>query len=152
TGCATSEHSLLLRADGTVWATGWNLYGQLGDGTNTNRAAPVQVRGPNGAGFLSNIIAIAAGNIHNIGPSVDGTLYTWGSNSNGQLGVSKTAAYSRFPAKVVYPERFFAIAAGALHSLALSARGRVNVCGWGQFGQLGLGYHGDQYFFQSPPE
>ena len=31
------SHSLVLKRDGTVWATGYNYYGQLGDGTNTNK-------------------------------------------------------------------------------------------------------------------
>ena len=40
-------HSLALRRDGSVWAWGYNDAGQLGDGSNTSRLAPVQVRGVN---------------------------------------------------------------------------------------------------------
>ena len=36
-------HSLALKQDGTVWAWGDNDYGQLGDGTDTDRLTPVQV-------------------------------------------------------------------------------------------------------------
>ena len=39
-------HSLALKSDGTVWAWGWNAYGQLGDGTTVDRWQPVQVAGP----------------------------------------------------------------------------------------------------------
>src|SRR6185369_10902744 len=60
TGTVTSiavgeDHALLLKSDGTVWALGKNADGQLGDGTTTARAAPVQVVG------LTGITAIAAG-------------------------------------------------------------------------------------------
>src|SRR4029077_5450589 len=46
---AGDSHSLALKSDGTVWAWGYNYYGQLGDGTTTNRSAPVQVQGLSGA-------------------------------------------------------------------------------------------------------
>ena len=38
------SHSIALKFDGTVWAWGSNTYGQLGDGTNTDRTTPVQVK------------------------------------------------------------------------------------------------------------
>ena len=38
-------HTLAMKSDGTVWAWGWNDYGQLGDGTTTDRTTPVQVIG-----------------------------------------------------------------------------------------------------------
>lgn len=40
---AGGGHSLALKKDGTLWAWGWNEYGQLGDGSTTNRNTPVQV-------------------------------------------------------------------------------------------------------------
>ena len=39
----SSVHSLVIQEDGTLWAWGYNRWGQLGDGTTTNRATPVQV-------------------------------------------------------------------------------------------------------------
>src|SRR3990172_397840 len=67
-------HSLALKSDSTVWAWGYNWYGQLGDGTNTNRNTPVQVSG------LTGIIAIAAGYYHSIAVKNDGTVWAWGAN------------------------------------------------------------------------
>ena len=46
---AGGGHSLALRGDGTLWAWGGNLYGQLGDGSTTASGAPVQVVGLGGA-------------------------------------------------------------------------------------------------------
>ncbi|HCF88757.1 MAG TPA: hypothetical protein DER41_02250, partial [Firmicutes bacterium] len=37
------SHTVALKDDGTVWAWGYNAYGQLGDGTTSDRSAPVQV-------------------------------------------------------------------------------------------------------------
>lgn len=73
-------HSLALKSDGTLWAWGHNLYGQVGDGSTENKFAPTRV------GDESDWIMIAAGHDHNIALKSDGTLWTWGSNQSGQLG------------------------------------------------------------------
>jgi alpha-tubulin suppressor-like RCC1 family protein len=57
---AGSYHSLALKNDGTVWAWGWNEYGQLGDATNTDSNTPVQVSG------LSGVQDIAGGGGHSL--------------------------------------------------------------------------------------
>src|SRR5205085_533723 len=55
---ASGNHSLALRADGTVWAWGANLFGQLGNGTTSeSQPLPVQVKGPGTAAALTGIIA-----------------------------------------------------------------------------------------------
>ncbi|HHT9159863.1 MAG TPA: hypothetical protein ACFYEH_08365 [Candidatus Brocadiaceae bacterium] len=51
---------MALKSDGTVWAWGWNGYGQLGDGTLSNKSTTVQVSG------LSDVIAIACGASHSL--------------------------------------------------------------------------------------
>jgi YD repeat-containing protein len=75
---AGGNHGLALQSDGTLWAWGWNFYGQLGDGTNTDRIAPVQI----GTGFAS----VAAGDSHTVAVKTDGTLWAWGYNGDGRLG------------------------------------------------------------------
>jgi hypothetical protein len=55
------SHSLAVKTDGTVWTWGHNGYGRLGDGTTTNRAVPVQVRGPGGPGVLTGVLPLAGG-------------------------------------------------------------------------------------------
>src|SRR5205809_545314 len=77
-------HSIVLRNDGTVWAWGYNGYGQLGDTSNTNRTAPVLVTG------LSGVTAIAAGDYHSLAVKSDGTVWAWGYNVYGQLGDNST--------------------------------------------------------------
>ena len=65
---AGAYHSLLVRADGTVWAWGDNTFGQLGDGTLTNRSSPVQVPG------LSGVTALSAGYDHTVALRQDGPV------------------------------------------------------------------------------
>lgn len=77
---AGSGHSLALKSDGTVWAWGANDFGELGDGTRTDRSTPVQIIG------LKGLKALAAGPVHSLGLSADGTVWAWGQNEFGQLG------------------------------------------------------------------
>ncbi len=74
-------HTAALRTDGSVWSWGSNYDGQLGDGTNSDSSTPVLIS------KLSGIItSIASGNWHTVALRSDGTVWTWGSNYNGQLG------------------------------------------------------------------
>src|SRR5579862_5855546 len=56
-----AQTHMVLKSDGTVWMWGLNMMGQLGDGTTTNRCAPVQVVGPAGQGHLDKVTAIMGG-------------------------------------------------------------------------------------------
>src|SRR5262249_32650965 len=75
-----ASHACGLLGDGTVECWGYNYYGQLGDGTNTNRSTPVAVS------WLSHVLQIVAGTYHTCALIDDGTVKCWGSNSAGQLG------------------------------------------------------------------
>jgi alpha-tubulin suppressor-like RCC1 family protein len=143
-------HSLLLRADGTVWACGDNQFGQLGNGTTLNSFTPVEVKGVSGVGVLSNIIAIAAGNFHSMALAADGTLYTWGRNSHGQLGLGNTVD-SAYPVHVPGIYDVTAIAAGGYHSLLLGDQGSISGCGYNAYGQLGVGDTTDRSSFTVAP-
>lgn len=74
------DFSAVLNADNTVSTWGFNLYGQLGEGTNNTQRLPVQVQG------LTNVKAISAGTYFALALKNDGTVLAWGNNSDGQLG------------------------------------------------------------------
>ena len=82
---AGSWHSLALRAGGTVRAWGRNEYGQLGDGTKTDRITPVAVSG------LSGVQALAAGRCHSLALLEDGTLRAWGPTTTASSGTGRCA-------------------------------------------------------------
>jgi alpha-tubulin suppressor-like RCC1 family protein len=120
TAIAAGTHdSLALTADGRVFAWGSNSFGQLGDGSLTSSLVPVPVDLPAG----TRVIAIAAGDYHNLALTSDGRLVAWGYNAWGQLGDGSTAD-SPVPVPVELPAgtRVTAIAAGGNHSLVLTAQ------------------------------
>lgn len=85
------SHMAAVRSDGTLWTWGNNTAGQLGDGTTTTRISPVQV----GSGTTWSDVVItysSAGSTCAI--KTDGTLWTWGSNAQGQLGLGNLTDYS----------------------------------------------------------
>ena len=81
--------TIVLKEDGTVWASGANGSGQLGDGTTANKDNPVQVK-INGTTNLTRVKKISCGIDAAAALTVDGKVYTWGANANGKLGVGDT--------------------------------------------------------------
>jgi alpha-tubulin suppressor-like RCC1 family protein len=131
-------HSLALKSDGTVWAWGYNYYGQLGDGTSTQQTSPVQVKGPNNQGFLTGVTAISAGNYHSLALKGDGTIWAWGYNDYGVLG-DGTSTQQTTPVQVSGLTGVTAIVAGGYHSLALESDGTIWGWGYNGYGALGDG-------------
>ncbi len=109
---AGGVHSLALRGDGTVRSWGNNEWGQLGDGTVTNRATPIRVRN------LGTVAAIATGANHNLVARRDGTVRGWGNNGHGQLGDGTTTVVQATPVKPVRLTGVKGLAGGWFHSLA----------------------------------
>ncbi|QDY75619.1 RCC1 domain-containing protein [Streptomyces qinzhouensis] len=118
---------------------GWgaNTFGQLGDGTTTDRATPVAVTGLAGA-----VLTTAAGGGHSLARLSDGSVQCWGNNSNGQLGDGTTTS-SATPVTVGGLSGVNAVAGGANHSLALLGDGTVRAWGANASGQLGDGSTSD---------
>jgi len=131
-------HSVALKADGTVWGWGEGSAGQLGDGTYTSRRlSPVQASG------LSSVVAISAGYWHTMALKSDGTVWTWGSNQSGQIGIA--GGYRKTPVQVTSLSSVIAIVAGVYHSMALLSDGTVWSWGWNYFGQVGTGGSADEH-------
>ncbi|MBI3417144.1 MAG: DUF5011 domain-containing protein [Verrucomicrobia bacterium] len=131
------QHSVALKADGTVWAWGDGILGQLGDGNfytggNSGVAVPVQVSGLTGA------VAISGGFWHSVALKTDGTVWAWGDGQSGQLGDCNFRSHAT-PVQVSAISGAVAIAAGGRHSLALKSDGTVWAWGDGTSGQLGNG-------------
>ena len=134
---AGDNFSVALRNDGTVWTVGLNSNGQLGNGNTTQQTKAVQVLNTAGTAALSNIVAIAAGGTHTMALDSSGNVWTWGNNSNGQLGLGTTTQETTAQ-QVTSISGIGQIAAGASHSLAMPVQGAaVYAWGYNANGQLG---------------
>lgn len=121
---AGSNHDLALRADGTVWAWGRNNYGQLGDGTTTQKHYAMQVPG------LSNIVDIAAGYYHSTAVDRQGRVYTWGRNHKGQLGKGDTVD-SLTPVQLSGISDAYAVSCGEIGDFTTVVCNDGSVLSWG---------------------
>jgi len=133
---AGGAHSLALKSDGTVWAWGWNSYGQLGNGSNADSNVPVKLSG------LTGVAAVYARGGHSLALTADGKVWAWGWNNHGQLG-DGTGMNSNLPLEVWGPTGVVSISAGSSHSLALTSDGKIWAWGGNNFGQLGNGSNAD---------
>jgi uncharacterized delta-60 repeat protein len=137
---AGAQHSLALCSDGTLAAWGEGSSGQLGNNGTLDATTPVLV---NTAGALSGkrVIAIGAGYTHSVALCSDGTVVSWGDNTNGELGNSSNTR-SLVPVAVTTSGALLgrtvtAIACGQNHTLALLADGAVATWGANANKQLG---------------
>ena len=124
-------HTLAVRADGSLWAWGYNYYGQLGTGNTTNSNVPVQVG--TGAQWQS----AAAGDYHSLAVRQDGTLWAWGYNGNGELGLGTTT--NQVAPQPVGTATWLRVGAGSGYSGAIRADGSLWAWGANLLGQLGVG-------------
>ncbi|MBA3846689.1 MAG: hypothetical protein H0X45_08600, partial [Planctomycetes bacterium] len=132
------KHTVYLADDGTVWCWGDNANGQLGDGTTTRQLTAKRVSDA----AIVDIVAVAAGSFNTFALRADGTLWSWGRNTEGSLGRNSVDPQFTSPGLVLglaVGVRLKAVAAGDRHALALSDEGRVYVWGADNRGQMGDG-------------
>ncbi len=127
---AGNNFSLFVKSDGSLWATGGNNAGQLGNGTTTSCATPQQI-------VSGGVTAVAAGYDHSLFLKSDGSLWAMGDNTYGELGDGTTTNRSN-PEKVL-PDGVTAIAAGGGFSLILKSDGSLWGMGANSSGNLGDG-------------
>ncbi|MDB4896379.1 MAG: chromosome condensation regulator [Firmicutes bacterium] len=125
-----SSHTLLIQPGGVVWAWGNNEHGQSGGSNSWVNVEPVLV-----PALPVGVKAVAGGEGHSLAIGPDGAVWAWGMNYAGQVDPDTSRDYSPHKLKIA---GVAAIAAGAMHSLALKSGG---VLGWGanDRGQLGNG-------------
>ncbi len=129
-------HSAALQADGTLWAWGFASFGQTGvdtgGGSLINRIMPGQV------GTATDWTAVACGSQHTLGIRSGGTLWAWGSNSNGQIG-DGTVTNQPLPVQIGSATGWTSVVGGNASTLAGRADGSQWVWGSSSDGQLGDG-------------
>ena len=133
------NHTLAINSRGELYAWGDNGNGQLGIGKITDTELS-----PQRVGSDSDWEAIRAGEDHSLALKSDGTLYSWGKNDRGQLGIGSTGSQTT-PRQVGNAGDWKAIAAGGNHSLALKSDGTLYAWGANHSGQLGNGENGANF-------
>jgi alpha-tubulin suppressor-like RCC1 family protein len=129
---AGESHNTALKSDGTVWAWGWNAFGQLGNGTTNDASTPGQVSG------ISNVVAISGRAYHCLALKSDGTVWGWGWNANGQLGNGSASPVGvTLPVQVLGLTNPATISAGYTTSLALMSNGTLLTWGTDRKGEMG---------------
>jgi len=138
------KFSLGLKSDGSLWAWGDNISGQLGDGTGvtSSKDRPVKITSAidsngNTVAF-GNVISFAAGYYHALAVTSDGKLWAWGDNGFGQLGNGDdTGADKLLPVQVGTDTNWLRVGAGGFHSLAIKTDETLYAFGNNSNGQLG---------------
>ncbi len=131
---------VIANAQTAGFSWGDNGYGQLGDGTEADESNGFfNVKNIPGLVFdLNDVIAVAAGSSYSLALKSDGTVWSWGDNSQGQLGVGSTIS-KLTPVQVAGLDNIIAISCGYYHALALKSDGTVWAWGNNSSGQLGDG-------------
>ena len=120
-------NSFAITADGALWGWGYNMYGQLGNGTTENQLTPIMV--------MTDVKSVATGHDHTLAIKKDGTLWVWGNNFWGQLG-NGTSNDKTNPTPVKIMGGVKSVAAGMYHSLAIKEDGTLWAWGYNENGQL----------------
>ncbi len=127
-------HTCALNGAGAAWCWGSNSWGQIGDGTTTNRLLPVPV--PGGITFASISAGGNSAVSHTCGLTPAGAAYCWGRNLYGEIG-DGTTTDRLIPTAVQGNLAFTTISAGAAHTCAVTATRKV-YC-WGDASEIGEG-------------
>ena len=129
-----SQHTAAIKNDGSLWSWGINSSGQLGDSTLTNNRSPVQtISGGNNwkyvfSGCISN---------HTAAIKNDGSLWSWGDDTSGQLGDSQIISNSSPVQTIAGGYNWKQVACGNLHTAAIKTDGSLWLWGFAGSGQLG---------------
>ncbi len=145
---AGTQHTVILKKNGDVWAVGLNDHGQLGDGSTANKNIPVQVMIAEGEP-MTNVDQVSAGSFHTMILKENGDLWAVGNNEYGQLG-DGTTDQRLTPVQVKQPNpvgsgppvpmtKVASVSAGYEHTIIVKRNGTLWTVGRNNKGQLGNG-------------
>jgi alpha-tubulin suppressor-like RCC1 family protein len=137
------HHTCALTTGGGLKCWGYNLFGQLGDGTSTSSSTPVDV-----TGLSSGVASVSAGDLVTCAVTTGGAAKCWGDNEIGTLGIGTSSgpescagyACARTPQDVDgLSSGVSKLTVGSFDVCALMTTGSVSCWGWNEAGQLGVG-------------
>jgi alpha-tubulin suppressor-like RCC1 family protein len=125
-------HTAAIKTDGTLWTWGLGIFGHLGTNDTTQRNTPVTTF----AGG-TNWKQVSSGAIHTAAIKTDGTLWTWGSGVDGQLGTNDTTQRNTPVTTFAGGTNWKQVGSGVFHTAAIKTDGTLWTWGYGIDGQLG---------------
>jgi alpha-tubulin suppressor-like RCC1 family protein len=134
---AGGNYTIAIKTNATLWAWGGNGDGQLGLGYTSDWSNPVKT--PTQMGSNSDWSTISAGGSHNIALKNNRTIWTWGNNSAGQLGLGDTYSPRTTPTQVGTDSDWDIIMAANSHTITIKTNSTLWSWGYNYYGQLGLG-------------
>ncbi|GMH38662.1 hypothetical protein BSKO_06546 [Bryopsis sp. KO-2023] len=141
-----ARHSCAVSIEGDLLCWGWCLYGQCGHNSTDDVLEPKLVSAMGGL----NIKHVSAGLGHTVACTESGDLYSWGMNTDGQLGhgdESSRIMPELIDTEIISASTMIKVSCGARHTVALSSEGDLFGWGWNKYGQLG---HKEQERIPSP--
>ena len=134
------SHTCAVKSNGTLWCWGNNFSGQLGLNNNTTRSTPVTVFGTAAGNYQPDHIwkQIACGGYHTVGIKMDGTLWSWGFNTNGQTGNNGNTDVQTPVQTLAGGTNWKQVSAGKKHTVAIKTDGTLWSWGINGSGQLGV--------------
>ena len=131
-GSSEEYFCLGIQTDGSLWSWGSNTFGQLGDGTTTQRLSPVRIGNDTWS-------VVACGTYHSMGIKTNGTLWAWGhSGASNRLGISTASAVTS-PVQIGSATNWVRVSCGNASTWALKSDGTLWSWGYNAYGQLGTG-------------
>jgi alpha-tubulin suppressor-like RCC1 family protein len=130
---AGANHTCAVLTDGALYCWGDNSVGQIGDGA-TGGSLPPTVVGALG----DEVDSVRGGGWHTCARKIDDTLWCWGSNEHGQLGIGTVEDHAT-PVQANVPGPVKSFATGAAHTCAVTLDGELFCWGEGAYGQIGDG-------------
>ncbi|PKA54527.1 Ultraviolet-B receptor UVR8 [Apostasia shenzhenica] len=76
------RHTMALTSDGRLYGWGWNKFGQIGVGDNSDHCSPIQIKFPQD----QKVIQVSCGWRHTLAITERKNIFSWGRGTNGQLG------------------------------------------------------------------
>ncbi len=132
-------HSCAINSSDELYCWGDNRYGQIGNGTTVNQPTPFKVTTDSATTWS----AVASSRQHTCAITLtDKSLWCWGNNETGQLGINNTAHQSR-PIKINHTTSWLTVSTGESHTCANDKANVIHCWGLNHYGQLGNGLSSD---------
>ena len=124
-------HSGVITENGSLYMWGWNNYGEIGNGIDSDQLVPTKI--------LDNVKSMSLGPTHSGAITEDGSLYMWGENTASQIGNGTATAAYEVPTKILDNVKSVIIEHSHRQNGAITEDGSLYMWGCNDYGEIGNG-------------